>query len=122
MVLCKEVAPGAWVTSSPSTEVDGGDAIDEAEKLFRGIVGPDAEWLEKMPDPEVVEEEWGGGGTVDLDAPGAGGGGLAGEEEEGGAGGGDADRDGSSATTKGVGEKDGEVISTQDDTRNSDDA
>jgi hypothetical protein len=102
--------------------VDGGDAIDEAEKLFRSIVGPDAEWLEKMPDPEVVEEEWGGGGAVDLDAPGAGGGGLTGEDDEMGAGGGDVNADGNSATTGGAGDKEGGGLAPEGGTGNASDA
>lgn len=71
------------------------------------LQGPDAEWLERMPEPEVVDDEWGGGGvtgTVHLGTPkNSAGGGLA--ESGHGA---DAERAGEDAEGKASGDVVGE--------------
>ena len=52
-----EVREGLWLVPMPSAHVDSGDAILSAEKLFHAIVGPEEDFLEAMPEPEVVEDD-----------------------------------------------------------------
>jgi hypothetical protein len=52
-----EAQQGFWVVSPPSPHVDSGDAIVAAQHLFHAIMGPHADFLEAMPEPELVEAE-----------------------------------------------------------------
>jgi len=68
-VEAKEVRRGLWLVPMPSAHVDSGDAILSAEKLFHAIVGPEEDFLEAMPEPEVVEDDDSSQPIVDLFQP-----------------------------------------------------
>jgi len=70
-VEAQETRKGLWVVPTPSAHVDSGDAMLAAQKLFHAIAGPDEDFLEAMPEPEVVEDDDDSRPIVDLFQPNA---------------------------------------------------